>query len=152
MKPFQERIDCLHGEVEIVMRNVTTGEIRHIRSNLVVDAAYTNLASLFSGDLVNRAVSKIYPGKGTDVPAAGDTTITFLTSHVFFPVTATFPSSITGVTFSAVWAAGEVDVDPVTELGLFFANNQLCARVLFDSMTKSASWSWAISWTLQYPV
>jgi len=152
MTTLNDTLSKLNGQVEIVQTNEQTGEQRVIRCNLVVDVAYENLASLLSGSFTNRQVSRIYFGKGTTAAAAGDTTITFLSSHTSVVVTAAYPVVYSSVVFTGVWGAAEADAESVTELGLFFANNVLCSRVVFDSMKKSVGWTWTITWTLQYSV
>lgn len=141
----------LKGIVTIKMLHKTTGEEKIIQNNLVVDVTYSNLAHMLGGDFTNFEVNYVKAGTGTNPPAASDTGITALVPAMDpLYTTATYPST-DKVSFSAVWDWGELRNDDITELGMFFKNNTLCARTVFSAMKKSTDWKWIITWELFYP-
>ena len=118
-----------------------------------MDVAYSQIRNLLgiNGGLLGVDITEVRPGIGTGTPAHDDTGIIDLTPTVNLPVAATFPST-NYVKFHAEWALGQSSSENVTELGLFFSNGNLCSRLSFSAMTKSAIWLWEIDWTLYFNV
>ena len=141
----------LQGIVRIVATN-EQGEKKLLhQSNLVVNSTYAQLAYLLSGDLTNREISKLAFGTGAIAAAVTDTTITHLSPQVWLALTVSYPT-ITQVSFLGTWESSVTKTDDITEIGLFFANNTLAARTVFQAMRKSAGWTWTILWNLSYTV
>lgn len=139
----------LQGKVDLILRNVETGEQRIVKSNLVVNGAYSQLTYLLGGNLTNRKVANIAFGKDGTAPAETDTGVTHLAPPVWLAVTYTFPT-VYSVQFTATWPSVATHADAVEEIGLFSLDTTLVARVAFDPMMKSAGWIWEINWLLTY--
>lgn len=139
----------LSGELRINMVHSETGEAKLVKSNLIVNSAYTQLTYLLSGALTNRQVSQIGFGVSPVSPAVTDLSLTG--TVVWLPVVATYPT-VYSVKFEAAWAASAQNATGLFEAGLLSADNTLIARTVFQEMKKSVGWKWSIEWTLSYSV
>lgn len=152
------------GEVEIVAKNVRTGETKVVLSdkNLVVDLARENMSRLIAGDSNSsgeRYVTKMSWGTGGHDPLNPSTPIpptsgdTGLNSELGTPgkktVTYDFPNSTT-VRFQAELAESEANGQGLSEVGLWTDDEVLFARKTFGLITKSSSFSFIFKWKILF--
>ena len=140
---------ALTGELRIHMRHLETGDEKLVKSNLIVNGAYTQLTYLLAGTLTNRHVSQV--AFGTDGTAAAVTNTGVTGPVVWLATTATYPT-VYSVNFHATWGAAVQNVTELKEAGLFSADTTLVARTVFQGMRKSTGWQWDIDWVLSYSV
>jgi len=144
-----ERVSPLSGRIEIMAVHEVTKEKKVVcKQNLVVNGAYSQLARLLSGDIVNNAITKLDFGTDGDAPTIYEVSLQ-APLGIWLSVTDSYPS-ITSATFSATWASAVVNTNGIKEVGLFCEDNTLCSRAVFQEMKKSAGWTWTINWSLYY--
>lgn len=140
----------MKGKLKIVLRD-KDGNIKDKRevNNLVVDAGKDYIAQRMSGDSsssVASVMSHMAVGTGSTSAAAGDTTLgTELDRNALDSTTVTDND----VVYVATYAAGDA-TGSLTEAGIFNAStggDMLC-RTVFPTVTKGASDSLSISWTV----
>lgn len=119
---------------------------RFKKDNLVVTAGLTLLLSRLGGS--GNALTHTGIGSGTTPPAPADTD---LQTSIIRRVFDTPGGSVVGttITFYCLIPAG-TGTGTITEAGLFNAlsGGTMFSRIVFDAMTKSASLSLAVSWTI----
>lgn len=134
------------GTLDIVVRG-PDGNIKDEKKveNLIVDTGLDYIASRMSGTSEN-VMSHMAVGTGSTAAAAADTTLgTELDRNSLTSTTVTDNA----IAYVCSWAAGD-GTGSLTEAGLFNASSagtMLC-RTVFGTVTKGASDSMTITWTI----
>ncbi len=152
------------GEVEIIAKNVHTGETKVLAadSNLVVDLARENMSRLIAGDsnaAGERYVTKMSWGTGGHDPLNPSNPIpptssdTGLSSEISPPgkktVTYDFPNATT-VRFESELTESEANGQGLSEVGLWTDDNVLFARKTFGLITKSSDFAFLFKWKILF--
>ena len=117
--------------------------------NLVVIQGYQHLARLTAGDrMASQTVDRMQLGTGTDAPVATDTVLQSPITPIKTIGAVTYPTAYS-VCFTAYLLAAEGNGFPISEAGLLAENNDLVARVVFSSQTKTSDYQFTFHWTIQ---
>lgn len=139
------------------LRVVLTGEDGTIKQDITIPNAVTSVGkdhiAIRMAGTADAVMSYMALGTGTGTPIAGDTALTEIAGS---RISVTGGAGVasggnTGqIVYSATFGAGVGTSGAVTEAGIFNAASgpKLLARTTFGAITKGASDTLAISWTI----
>jgi len=140
------------GTLQIQVIEKATGTVvqEHTFRNIVVNNAKTQMAHLLGGDTTNRFVNRMQFGTGTTAEAVADIALETPITPVKAAAAATETPDVYSVQFTAQLTTAEANGFPITEAGLLFGNNTLCARKVFGALNKTSDFVFQFTWTISW--